>query len=281
MAGTADIQTAIWADLDGLSDDAALLYIWSFSNPASNVAGLYKVARRQLVEGRLTPARLDAALQELADARFLYYVDGVLWIRTHVKHYRSRTEQAAKSIVTSLRRLAGHPLAAALYTEYRDLPSFAYLTDRLQELADEGLMSRTEASAEAPPATAPLRVVAPKEPAVRKVKHSGKVVPPERVTVAEEILASFNEQAGTKYGAYTSAGDPSENLKRVLTAVMAHPEIDTAIGAAMIRSQLGNPYWTGPPDCGNVFGPRVAERNLEAARRAGPGQDGLLAKALR
>jgi hypothetical protein len=281
MASVADIQTSIWEDLEALTDDALLLYVWAFSNTNINPAGLYKIARRNLAAGRLTPNRLDTALQELADQRLLYYTDGVLWVRTHVKHYRTKSDQTAKSIVASLRRLTGHPLAAALYTEYRDMPGFPKLVEKLQELADEGLVSLTQSSPEAHTATAPLRVVEPKPPTARQVKHSGKVVPPHTLTLAEAILASFNEQARTKYGAYTSAGAPSSNLSRILTAVIAHPEIDTAMAAAMIRNQLASPYWTGPPDAGNVFGGNALEKNLEAARRDSPGSDGLLAKALR
>lgn len=283
MASVADIQTSIWPDLEDLSDDAALLYIWAFSNPSINPAGLYKVARRNLCEGRLTPDRLDAALTELADGRFLFYVDGVIWIRTHVKHYRSKTPQAAKSIAKTLRQIAGHHLADAFVAEYANLPGFPELTDRLNNLGTESVTPAPAAAPADPPPTSPLRAVEQDEPTARTVKHNGKTVPADKLRVAEAILASLNTQAGTSYGAYKRDGTPSENLKRILSAVTDEPDIDEQTGAKMIAFQLANPYWTGPVDAGNIFGPGVREKGLQAARSNGTGShdEARLAKALR
>lgn len=262
MATTADVKTDIWPELDGLSNDAALLYLWSFTNPAVNVAGLYKITRRNLGEGRFDDAQLDAALNELRDRRFLYYADNVVWVRTRVKHWRTKNDRAAKSIADTIRTLGSHELVDAFVKEYRHIKGFSYLTAELATLEAEGVIT-TDKQADAPSKS--LRVVEAK-PRAKAVKHNGKAVPSETVSVAEQILASFNEQAGTKYGAYTGAGDPSENLKRIIGAVTAHPEITPDIGAAMVRQQLANPYWQGTPDAGNVFGPKIVERNLEAAR---------------
>lgn len=258
MASVADVQTSIWEDLDQLPDDALMLYVWSFTNANINPAGLYKVARRNLCAGRLPDDRLQAALDTLAQQRLLFYVDGAVWIRTHVKHYRSKTVQTAKSIATTLRRLTGHPLVDEFMKEYGAVKGFPHLTASLAQLQEDGVVATVETAK-------PLRVV-DQAPKTKPVKHAGKVVPAPVLAVAEEILAELNQQASTKYSVYTAGGDPSENLKRILTAVLAHPEITPQIGAAMIRHQLANPYWQGNPDAGNVFGPRIVERNLEAAR---------------
>jgi hypothetical protein len=98
------------------------------------------------------------------------------------------------------------------------------------------------------------------------VKHNGRRVPAERLALAERILADFNGQAGTGYGARKASGAPSENLRRVLTALGDHADITADVAHRMIAQQLARPYWQGRPDLGNVFGPRVVERNLEDAR---------------
>lgn len=117
-----DVDNVIWqdADFDALSNEAQLLYLWSFTNPRCGMAGIYQVPRRQLLEGRLDSVALDAALDELAAARFAVYEDGVLWVRTRVKHLRTQSPQIAKSIATDLDKVpANHPLLAAFVEENR------------------------------------------------------------------------------------------------------------------------------------------------------------------
>jgi len=116
-----DIDNSIWEDedFDSLSDDAALLYLWSFTNPRCPMAGLYKVKARSICEGRMTPARRDTALEELAKARFVFYIDGWLWVRSRVKHLRTRGQNIATSIIRDLEKVpAGHPIRLAFLTEY-------------------------------------------------------------------------------------------------------------------------------------------------------------------
>jgi hypothetical protein len=113
-----------------------------------------------------------------------------------------------------------------------------------------------------------------------RVKHGGKLVPADRLTLAEAIVADFNAQAGTSYGTRKGTNAPSENLSRVLTAIGDHPDITADVAQRMIAVQLARPYWQGRPDLGNVFGPRVVERNLEDARNpVAPGGTTLVAAA--
>lgn len=79
-------MNTIWDDLDHLSNDAFMLYVWSFTNTKCGMAGLYPVTRRTLLEGRLEKDRLDAALAELEADDKLYYVDGFLWNKARVAH---------------------------------------------------------------------------------------------------------------------------------------------------------------------------------------------------
>lgn len=116
-----DINNGIWADpeFDGLSNDAALLYLWSFTNPYCGMSGIYKIAKRKIAEGRLEGNQLDAALKELADARLAFYEDGVFWVRARAKRLRTKGENMQRSIETDLESLpTDHPLLIAFCEEY-------------------------------------------------------------------------------------------------------------------------------------------------------------------
>lgn len=121
MARNEDVSTAIWEDedFDALSDDAAFLYMWSFTNERCNMAGIYQVKSRHIIEGRMSQERRKVALEELAAARFVYYSDGWLWVRSRVKHMRTRGEKMAASVIKSVEKVpAHHPLRAAFLAEY-------------------------------------------------------------------------------------------------------------------------------------------------------------------
>jgi len=134
MSRREDVETAIWSDPDfeELSLEASALYLWSFTNPRCGMAGIYKVGRRAMTESKVSPDRLEAVLAELAAAGFAYYEDGVLWVRSRVKHLRTRTEQIAKSIAKDIDRLpAEHPLRRRFLITYADQP---WLRDYLRPL---------------------------------------------------------------------------------------------------------------------------------------------------
>lgn len=86
-------------------------------------------------------------------------------------------------------------------------------------------------------------------------------------TLAEAILADFNEQARTGYGAYTATGAPSEDLKRILGAIAdATPPLALDEAARITKWRLTHPFWQGRPHTGVVFGPNVFASNRESAR---------------
>lgn len=121
MSRREDIDNGVWGDpdFDALSNDAALLYLWSFTNPSCGMAGIYKIAKRKILEGRLEADRLDTVLAELAAANFLVYEQGVLWVRSRVKHLRTKGEPMKRSIELDLEKLpADHPLTARFAEEY-------------------------------------------------------------------------------------------------------------------------------------------------------------------
>jgi hypothetical protein len=100
-----DIRNTFWLDLDDFSDDALMLYLWSWTNERCGPAGFYSCPRRHLLEGRFDPDRLDAALRECEAAGKLVYTDGVLWSVTRTKRLGWKTPQAESAINKELAEL--------------------------------------------------------------------------------------------------------------------------------------------------------------------------------
>jgi hypothetical protein len=97
------------------------------------------------------------------------------------------------------------------------------------------------------------------------VTYNRRKVPGHRVALAENVLSSFNERAGTHYGAWTGTGKPSASLREIIGALTEWPEKlpDHQTCSQLIKKVfLAKPWWTGTPSVGVVFGPNVIERNL-------------------
>jgi len=135
MARTEDFNVGLWSDpeFEPLSADAALLYIWSWTNTHTNWAGLYTVGRGTIALQSKVPAdRLDAALEELRSIGWLHYEDGVLWVRGRVKNIRSKSRRMAVSVARDVARVRpDHPLRAAWMDRYGRDP---WLTEALTEV---------------------------------------------------------------------------------------------------------------------------------------------------
>ena len=123
MSRREDVDTSFWDDEDvvALSPAAKLVYLWSFTNNRCNMAGLYKVSERTIAfETGYTPRQVRQALDELQAGRFVYVVEGVLWVRSRVKHLRTTHTNIGKSIAAHVAKIGReHPLAEAFLTEYR------------------------------------------------------------------------------------------------------------------------------------------------------------------
>ena len=124
MSRREDIDNDIWVDPDfaALTPDAKLLYLWSFTNPSCNMSGLYKIGLPAFEFGTgLSRERVAAALSELQSAGegFALYVDQLLWVRSRVKHLRSRSPQMAKAIANDLMKVRiDHPLRVKFLSKY-------------------------------------------------------------------------------------------------------------------------------------------------------------------
>jgi hypothetical protein len=119
-----DVHAGIWGEDDflDLTAPAKLLYLWSFTNPLCGMSGVYRVSLRVIAfETGMAPEHITAALDELRAARFIVYAQGVMFVRTRVKHLRTKSTNIAKSIAGDVRRLpADHPVRVAFMAEYAD-----------------------------------------------------------------------------------------------------------------------------------------------------------------
>jgi hypothetical protein len=118
-----DIRNTIWQELDDLSNDAMLLYIWSWTNEKTSTSGFYPCPRRFLGEARFDDDALSAALEECERAGKLRYEDGILWSVTRVKRLPWKTSQAAKAIAKDLDELDdSNPIKAEFIARYDGFP---------------------------------------------------------------------------------------------------------------------------------------------------------------
>lgn len=145
MSRKEDIDNGIWSDPEFLSltSPAKLTYIWTWTNPRCPMAGLYKMAPAlaQLETG-YDQSAFSAALDELAQARFAFFQDGVLFVRTRVKHMRQRTEQIAKAIRSDVAKIhPDHPLRAAWIDENARLPWLVKFLGKAWEIDGQPTLS--------------------------------------------------------------------------------------------------------------------------------------------
>ena len=113
MARNEDFSNGFWdhPDIEPLSADATLLFIWSWTNPRCGMAGIYEVGRRAMMECKVPDERLDATLEELASYDKALYERGVLFVLKRTARVRTKSIQVAKSAVKDLLQVPeGHPL---------------------------------------------------------------------------------------------------------------------------------------------------------------------------
>lgn len=151
MSRREDIDNSVWSDPDfhALSPNAKLVYLWSFTNPRCGMAGIYKTVPAAIaLETGLTLKAVDAVLDELHTARFVLHVHDVLWVRTRIKHLRTKSIQMARSIEGDLERVGDEPLRRLLIEEYKGT-AWAYLREVLLRVARTSPEGHENVSAQA------------------------------------------------------------------------------------------------------------------------------------
>lgn len=126
MGRREDFDNALWSDPDflGLSSEARMTYIWSWTNPRCGMSGLYKVAPAQAaLETGYAIDVVKAALEELGANEFAFYEANVMFVRTRCRRLRTKSEQIAKSVRNDLMGISdSHPLKAQFLSLYADQP---------------------------------------------------------------------------------------------------------------------------------------------------------------
>ncbi len=102
-----------------------------------------------------------------------------------------------------------------------------------------------------------------------RLTYRRKVVPEPTAHMAVRMLREYARAADQTVQAWKPSGEPTEDLKRVLGAVLDHPEVDGREWVGVIRAVLARPWWEGAPSVGVVFGPRVVADNLRSPGRGG------------
>jgi hypothetical protein len=95
------------------------------------------------------------------------------------------------------------------------------------------------------------------------LKVGGKLVNPDSWDLTAQVLAAYNDAAGSKLRLLTSAGQPSEAAKRIYGRVRDYPDLTLDEHRDIIGRTLASKWWgDAAPTIGVVFGPKVFEDNI-------------------
>lgn len=205
MGRREDVDNSIWADDDflALTAHARYVYLWSFTNPHCNMAGLYKFSRRiMMLETGLTAKQVDATLEELAAAGFIAVYDGFLWVCARLKYLRSKGGSIARNVAKDLGFFDDdHPLRVALLRKYAETP---WLSDELSGLSVVEPKTDTPPAPSAPPDTGvPGRAGQGKEGKnglTETVDAAPDDLPADLIPVVAEVKAILERVVFTKGG---------------------------------------------------------------------------------
>jgi DnaA N-terminal domain len=270
MARREDIVNTFWDEVDHLSDDAVMLYIWSWTNTKAGMAGIYRVARRKLVEGRFDEDRLTAALVELEEDGKLLYKDGVLWCVARVKRLSSIHEKIAISIAKDLGEIdAGHPLLQGFVEKYGSHPNLEDLLT-LYRPSPEGPQDPSPEPDPRPSGDPQERVLGRGsgngrgrgEGKSSRPKVNRKPVTDDEMALAEQIIAAFNAAAGTQV-------TTEAHLIPVVGRIREKADLTAEQHRAIIAAVFLDPWWKGPPGPQVIYGNAAQfERSIEMWRAA-------------
>lgn len=120
------LETAIWIDpvFEDCRPFSKLIYLWSFTNPACSLTGIYKVSRRAIHNQTGVPTKgVEAALKELEAARLLWHDGTWIFVRARVKYLHNTSPNTAKGVAKELKKLnPEHPYTQAFLFLYSAEP---------------------------------------------------------------------------------------------------------------------------------------------------------------
>lgn len=102
-----------------LTPHGKLVYIWTWTNPLCNLAGIYEVHPGAIVDAtKLTERKVRLALDEIQQAGLIAYDGRLMWVKGRIGQLGSRNPNVAKAIRKDLSRLNGHPFIRELREKY-------------------------------------------------------------------------------------------------------------------------------------------------------------------
>lgn len=297
------VGPAIWDQ--PWDDDTRLVALYLLTNPHRTTEGLYRLPLAYATADlRWKAGRVERALEVLIASDFVRYdvQAQVVWI---VKALAWQSPTNPNQVKGAARVLRGLP-ATTLFEDflrvceaecpqlYRELagsgsnrgsdPGSKAGSNHGSKAGSTGVdkpVSNTPSPSPTPSSTPPnpprgeLRpghlAEVPAPPKAKPLRFGGRPVSEKTRAVAIGILDEFNQVAGTSYKPLDGRDLPTDSLRRIFGALLAHPEITLDRGKRMISVAFADPYWTGKPTLGVVFGPGVVERYLEMTTDGGGG----------
>jgi hypothetical protein len=229
MSRNEDFDNGIWSnpDFEELSRGAAWLYIWSWTNPRCDMAGIYKVGRRAMTESRVELVELDGALAELAAAAFAFYEQGVLWVCSRVQRLRSKSPKMAISVARDFAKIPPeHPLHRRWLDRYGD---HAWLRAALHDaLEDLGRGAReVPAKPDAAPAREHLPATLPTPPQTSLGTGTGTATDPDPTDAEASAHADrLHPVLAVLTRVQAERGGEVPTLRGVALALAAQPDCD-------------------------------------------------------
>ncbi|NTV02459.1 MAG: hypothetical protein HGB04_06690 [Chlorobiaceae bacterium] len=163
MAEYRTISTRLWTSpyIEDLTPEEKLFYIYLFSSPHTNNAGVLYISPRKMAFETGIP-HVERILDRLKSDRKIVEVDGYYWIVNFIDHQTSHSPKIAQSIGKALEQ-APRELAAQVLEKYRSLSiPYRYPTDtvpipyaereeeREEEMEEEPLGESVETSEKEP-----------------------------------------------------------------------------------------------------------------------------------
>jgi hypothetical protein len=253
-------------------DDMRLVAIYLMTCKHRAMEGLYRLPKAYgPADMGWRPARFQRAFHALVKDGFIRYDEDaqVVWLVNAMRWQAPQNPNQVKAAVKALQELP----ATALLNDF--LTVAVTVSERFAEALRQAFPERFAervANTPAPSPTPLLTQGARDEPlapeqADRTYRFNGKPIPQPVLLAAQAVLADLNRQAGHAYRPFTDQGALSDNLSRIVGAMLEDKRITVEIGQRMIRLALaGDPYWQpGPFHAGHAFGRRTRESLLAAA----------------
>jgi hypothetical protein len=234
-----DFDNSFWSQevVEGLSADATLLYIWSWTNPHCGMAGLYELGVRPMTESNVAADRILDAFEELAVRNLAFYVKGVVFVRARVKRLRTKSPQIAKSIAKDVALVdPAHPLRVRWVETYRNT---SWLRAALAEgrVNLRGTSGEPQGKLDAEPNVVSLARTSQEVPLSGTGQESRNTA---SQGVAESHLRAQIDEA-TQILSAVESWEPDE--VGVANAAAMYPTIDLLQGCRLAATWASDPTW--------------------------------------